>query len=100
MKTKFSSQTRCAGFTFIEIIIVVTIVGLLVAIAIPKSFQARDTARLNTIYNNLRQIENAKDQWALDQQKTNGTVVADVSVLSGYLKDGRVRDVMKETYVP
>jgi prepilin-type N-terminal cleavage/methylation domain-containing protein len=97
---KFNSQTRRSGFTFIEIIIVTTIIGLLVAIAIPKGMQARDTARLSCIYNNLSQIEHAKEQWALDQKKTNGTVVTDMSVLSAYLKDGRVRDVMKETYVP
>ena len=97
---KFRSQTRRCGFTFIEIIIVITIVGLLVAIAIPKAIQARDSARLNIIYNNLRQIEHAKEQWALDQKKPNGTVVTNINVLSGYIKDGHVRDVMKESYVP
>ena len=97
---KFSLQSRrcTSGFTFIEIIIVITIIGLLVAIAIPKAMQARDTSRLNIIYNNLRQIEHAKELWALDQKKTNGTVVSDMSVLGGYLKGGRVQDVMKETY--
>ena len=34
------------------------------------------------------------------QGKTNGALVADMNVLSGYFKDGRVRDVMRETYVP
>src|SRR5689334_17729493 len=100
MKIKFSWKKRSRGFTFIELIIVITIIGLLAAIAIPKSMQARDNARLNTIYHNLTEIEYAKDQWALDLHRTNGTVIADVSVLSAYFKDGYVRDVMRETYLP
>ena len=64
MKKKFSSKTRRGGFTFIELVIVITIIGLLAAIAIPKSIQARDNARLGSIYNNLEQIEYAKEQWA------------------------------------
>src|SRR5438067_7321715 len=100
MKMKLSSRTQPSGFTFIELVIVITIVGLLAGIAIPKSIQARDNARLSSIYNNLKQIEYAKEQWALDHGKTNGAAVADMSVLSGYFKDGRVRDVMRETYAP
>ena len=95
------SCKRCkGGFTFIELIIVITIIGLLAGIAIPKSLQARDTARLNTIYHNLREIENAKDQWALETHSTNGAPIADINVLNPYFRDGGVRDVMRETYVP
>jgi prepilin-type N-terminal cleavage/methylation domain-containing protein len=100
MKMKFSWKNHPGGFTFIELIIVVTIIGLLAAVAIPKSLQARDNARLSTIYNNLHQIEDAKDQWALEFHKTNGAAIADMNVLSAYFKDGYVRDVMRETYIP
>jgi len=100
MKMKCSWKRKRGGFTFIELIIVIAIVGLLVAIAVPKSFQARDNACLNTIYHNLKEIDYANDQWALDNHRTNGTVIADMSVLSAYFKDGYVRDVIRETYLP
>jgi len=100
MKMKVSRNGRKGGFTFIELIIVVTIIGLLAAIALPKSIQARDTARLNTIYHNLKEIEYAKDQWALETHRTNGAPIADISVLNPYFRDGSVRDVMRETYLP
>jgi len=71
MKTHLRSKTRPAGFTFLELIIVIA-----------------TGARMNSIYSNLRQIKDAKDQWALDQKKTNGTVIAEMTVLHGYLKRG------------
>ncbi len=60
---------RKAGFTLVEIMIVVAIIGLLAAIAIPNFVKARETAQLNSIVNNLRIIEGAKDQWALELKK-------------------------------
>src|SRR2546425_8620416 len=65
---------RKAGFTLVEIMIVVAIIGLLAAIAIPNFVKARETAQLNSIVNNLRIIEGAKDQWALEQKKGTGDV--------------------------
>ena len=100
MKTQLRSDASPRGFTFIELIIVITIVGLLVGIAIPRAIQARDSARMISASNDLKQTRNAKDQWALDQKKTNGTVIADMTVLNGYLKDGRVRGAMKGPSTP
>jgi prepilin-type N-terminal cleavage/methylation domain-containing protein len=54
------------GFTLVEIMIVVAIIGLLAAIAVPSFLQARETARRNACINNLRQIDGAKDQYALE----------------------------------
>lgn len=88
-----------SAFTFIEIIIVITILGLIVAIAVPNYIRARDTARLNIILHNLRKIEIAKTQYALDAKKTNGTDV-DLNSLTNYFRDGKVNDVIHETYIP
>ena len=64
---------RNAGFTLIEIMVVVAIIGLLAAIAIPNFVRARETAQLNSIISNLRITEGAKDQWALENKKGTGS---------------------------
>jgi len=100
MKIVRKSQKTAPGFTFIEIIIVITIIGLLAGIAIPYSMRARDTARLSSIQHNLREIESAKAQWALEHNKTTGDLV-DMAALKDYFRaDAGVQDVMNETYVP
>lgn len=55
-------QYRKQGFTLVEIMIVVAIIGLLAAIAIPAFQRSRDTTRQNACINNLRQIDSAKEQ--------------------------------------
>ena len=91
---------RKAGFTLVEIMIVVAIIGLLAAIAIPNFVKARENAQLNSIINNLRIIEGAKDQWALENKKGTGDAVADLTVISDYLKGATVKVVVNETYTP
>jgi prepilin-type N-terminal cleavage/methylation domain-containing protein len=98
MKTKLNSKTR-SGFTLIELMIVVGIIALLTAIAVPNFARARDSSRLNVIYSNLRTLDAAKDQWALETNQATGTQVADMSVVRPYLRNG-LHDVMNETYVP
>ena len=89
---------KTAGFTLVEIMIVVAIIGLLAAIAIPNFVKARESAQLNSIFNNLRIIEGAKDQWALENKKGTGDTVTDTTTISDYLKGGTVKPVVGETY--
>jgi prepilin-type N-terminal cleavage/methylation domain-containing protein len=98
MKTKLNSRTF-SGFTLIELMIVVGIIALLTSIALPNFARARDTSRLNIIYSNLRELDTAKDQWAIDNNQANGTPIIDISVLSNYFRNG-FHDVLNETYVP
>jgi prepilin-type N-terminal cleavage/methylation domain-containing protein len=88
------------GFTLIEIMIVVSIIGMLATIAVCNFMVARDSSRLQTIRHNLGKVEAAKESWAMDNRKNTGAPVADITVLSDYFHGGAVHQVVQETYVP
>jgi len=69
-------MTHKSGFTLVEIMIVVAIIGLLAAIAIPNFVRARSSSQANACIANMKQIEGAKATWALEAKKNNVDVPA------------------------
>jgi prepilin-type N-terminal cleavage/methylation domain-containing protein len=76
---------RRGGFTLVEIMIVVAIIALLAAIAVPGFLRARKRSQASRILNDLRMIDSAVDQYAIETNRSTGFVMA-VGDWTNYLK--------------
>jgi prepilin-type N-terminal cleavage/methylation domain-containing protein len=80
---------RKHGFTLVEIMIVVLIIGILMAIAVPNFIKARENSRRNSCIANLKQIDSAKEQYAMDQKLATGAAITMANLTDptlGYMK--------------
>jgi prepilin-type N-terminal cleavage/methylation domain-containing protein len=92
------------GFTLVEIMIVVAIIALLAAIAVPGFLRARKRSQATRILNDLRLIDSAIDQYAIETNKSTGSGV-DVTDWTNYLKKGSMlyttaKDLFSNDYGP
>jgi prepilin-type N-terminal cleavage/methylation domain-containing protein len=92
------------GFTLVEIMIVVAVIALLAAIAVPGFLRARKRSQATRILNDLRLIDSATDQYAIETNKITGAnpVFSDLKV---YLKKGGIlynsgKDLFSNDYGP
>jgi prepilin-type N-terminal cleavage/methylation domain-containing protein len=79
---------RKKGFTLVEIMIVVAIIGIIVAIAVPAFLRARENARGRACQENLMKIDGSTEQWALDFRQSNTSTVGMAGIVGTtlYLK--------------
>jgi prepilin-type N-terminal cleavage/methylation domain-containing protein len=82
---KLYPKSRRAGFTLVEIMSVVAIIALLAAIAVPGFLRARKRSQASRIINDLRLIDSAVDQYAIETNKKSGDMV-EVTDWTNYLK--------------
>jgi prepilin-type N-terminal cleavage/methylation domain-containing protein len=74
---------RKKGFTLVEIMIVVAIIGIIIAIAVPAFLRARENARGRACQENLQKIDGAKEQWALEDRISNDAPCPALSFFCG-----------------
>ncbi len=80
-------QMRANGFTLVEIMIVVAIIGLLIAVAVPNFSKMRKDAQKTACHAQLKQIDGSKEMWATQEKRADGDTPSD-SQLGVYFKDG------------
>ncbi|MGB8340470.1 MAG: prepilin-type N-terminal cleavage/methylation domain-containing protein [Chthoniobacterales bacterium] len=101
---KKNTNPSHGGFTLIEIMVVVAIIALLAAIAVPGFLRARKRSEASRVINDLRLIDAAVDQYALEYSKLSGAVVGTAD-WTAWLKGGTRlystgADIFGESYGP
>ena len=94
-------RSNKAAFTLVEIMIVVAIIGLLAALAIPGFVKARKQSQGRRILNDVRQMDAAIDQWALENGKSDGATPDTTSPTGAvtYLKTAwKANDLLGNAY--
>ncbi len=93
-------RKNTAGYTLVELMIAVIIIGILASIALPNYYKTRIGTRKSICVNNLRQIEAATDRWVFEHDIDEGYNVAaeDEEAIYSYLKNGRPVCPSKGTY--
>ena len=80
-------KLRSGGFTLVEIMIVVAIIGLLIAVAVPNFSKMRKDAQKTACHAQLKQIDGSKEMWATQEKRADGDTPSE-SQLGAYFKDG------------
>jgi prepilin-type N-terminal cleavage/methylation domain-containing protein len=91
---------KTQGFTLVEIMIVVLIIGILMAIAVPNFIKARSSSRQKTVISNLRQIDGAKERWAMETGKITGDACVSADLTPAYIKTFPDNTPVTGSYLP
>ncbi len=78
--------TRERAFTLVEIMVVVMVIAILMAIAIPNFIKSRQSGQRGTCIANLKQIDSAKEQWAMDNKAPAGAAVVMSDLTGTYIR--------------
>src|SRR5512139_2919959 len=91
---------KTKGFTLVEIMIVVLIIGILMAIAVPNFLKARQSSRQKTVIANLKQVDSAKEQWAMETGQISGAACDSTNLFPTYMQSYPLNTPVTGVYIP